>query len=355
MVKTTVVFFSDCFSFPTLFAKATKAMLEDLFQEEANRYKKYTPWVTVGIGIVCLILHIGISSEPTPLQQEAYHKWGAPSALAIRQGAIWGLITSNFLHEALWHMAFTIYMLWILGKRLEYLGKWQNFLLLVLSSSWIVAVAELSYSDVVAVGLGGVLYAVIGFIFVMSRYDVEYSGFLSKRSMIYFTAWILVCMLLTEFNVIRFSYMGLLAGLLWGALLAYFKSRLDTKLAIGIPLVIVLLTLIPVFYAPWSVSWLSAKALNLHTEQKLPQAAATYRDILRKNPGNHLAKANMRLIDISNLSKAAFGFHTNGNYFEAGKLYIRILEMDPKNAWAKEGLDQIRLAAKQTGSGNDQY
>src|SRR5260370_41263524 len=80
-----------------------------------RRYPVMT-WVSCAI---CIVIFLGLLKQRDRYSWEALETWGCYPATKIRAGALWGFITSAFVHLELWHVAFNVYWLYVLGSRLE--------------------------------------------------------------------------------------------------------------------------------------------------------------------------------------------------------------------------------------------
>ena len=306
-------------------------------------YKKYIPWFTLSCCLASVVLFVGINFEPDLNSWDTYKKWGAPSSNDIWNGEWWGLVTSNFLHVAIWHIIFNLSWFWLLGKKIEFESTKLFYGLFIFSSAVISSIAQLAFSGETGIGLSGVVYALFGYIFIKAKSTNEYKGFIDKRTINWFLGWLIICIILTYTKVWEVGNAAHIAGLLWGLL--YGKiSNSNKAIRIGLPILLLSISSITVFWQPWSTAWLGNKAYNLHKSQKLDEAEKVYKIILEREKDSEFARANLRLIQIGRLSQLAFDAHQKYNYEEALKLYKEILKIDPENEWAKENV--LRLPIK---------
>jgi membrane associated rhomboid family serine protease len=68
-------------------------------------------------------------------------------AIAIWDGAYWGVLRGVFVHLALWHLAFNMYWLWVLGSRLELAIGHIWFLVFFLTAGFVSSSFQLAVSD----------------------------------------------------------------------------------------------------------------------------------------------------------------------------------------------------------------
>jgi GlpG protein len=319
-------------------------MRETLLQLTADAsYRKYLPWVTILCGLACVILFIGINLEPKQDTWEVFHKWGSPSAGDIWNGDYWGLVTSNFLHLEIWHIAFNLYWFWFLGKKIEFETAKAFFFPLLLSAALVSSLSQLAFSGTTGIGLSGIVYAFFGYILSKSKTDEAFRGFINQKTINWFFLWLLLCILLTYTKVWEVGNAAHLGGLLWGLLLGYlakFRKAVQLGLAFGLLLVFSA----TLFYQPWSTTWLQHKAYNLLKEQRLDEGEVVCNAILAKDKDNEFAKANLREIRINRLCKKAYDAHAERRYADALRMYQEVLQLEPENAWAKENLALLPVA-----------
>jgi len=294
----------------------------------------YKPLVISGAIVLAIGIFCGLNTENIPLTWQAYGRWGAPSAAAIWDGAIWGLVSSNFVHLAIWHLIFNLYWFWILGRKVEFeMGRWFT-LGLLLSAAFATGVGELAVADTTGIGLSGVVYALVGFLVVSARYDSRFRGFLAPRIVWLFASWLLVCVLLTVTKVLPVGNAGHFAGLAWGAFVAWLQTKRPLR-RYGLGALVLGALSIPVCWAPWSVGWLSSRAYALHAANQLGQAKQYYHLILQRDSANQFAQANLRDITVFELSKQAQQAYVNGQLVQGRRLCQQILRLEPSNAWAQ--------------------
>ena len=296
----------------------------------------FKPPVVLGIVVVALALFVGINTEPVPLNWGSYARWGGPNVEAVWSGAYWGLVTSNFLHVAVWHIGFNLWWLWLLGRKIEYEEGSGFVLALVLTAAFVAGAAELA-ADKQGIGLSGVVYALFGYIWVRARTDARYQGFLQPQVVRWLLGWLLLCIILTKTNVWQVGNEAHAGGLVWGMAVAWLWPRRAVVRYAALALLLAVAA-VPVAWAPWTVGWLSHRAYALHAAGQLPQAADYYRTILRRDPTGefaHFAQENLRIIEVYELSKRAQQAYEQRNWLQAKALCQQIVRLDSTNTWAK--------------------
>ncbi len=91
-------------------------------------------------------------------------------ALGVSDGAYWQLLTSTFTHVAIWHIAFNMLALWVLGPQLEMmLGRWRFTALYLLSGlAGSVVVYWLAGENSPTVGASGALFGLMAALLVVA-------------------------------------------------------------------------------------------------------------------------------------------------------------------------------------------
>lgn len=309
----------------------------EINQTTDNTFKKYIPIQTVVICLISIILFIGINLESSLDNWEVYKKWGSPSSIDIFNGSYWGLISTNFLHTEIWHIAFNLYWIWFFGKKIEYESTKMFYALLVLSSAFVSSTTHLSFSDNMGIGLSGIGYAFFGFIYLKGKTTEVYKNYLDKKTVNMFMFWLVLCVVLTKEKAWNIGNAAHIGGLLWGLTFAYI-SRFQISRQVTISALILGILTSMIYWTPFSTSYLSHKAYDLHKDQKVDEAILVYKQILNRDDKNEFAKENLKQLEIHKLSEKAFKLHTDQKYHEARQVYNKILLIDKDNEWAKENL-----------------
>ena len=149
----------------------------------------------------------------------------------IKRGQIWRLITPIFIHLSLMHVVFN--MLWFkdLGDMIEHKFGKNELLLLIGVSGLISNLAQYFVSGPQFGGMSGVLYAMLGFVWVYKKIHQDFEYALPARDITIMVGWLLAC--LTGFlgPIANTAHAG---GLFVGMLFAIYRapekwSRLHTK------------------------------------------------------------------------------------------------------------------------------
>lgn len=298
----------------------------------------FTPHITIIVCLLSIVLFFGINLESSINTWDSYRKWGSPSLTDIYNGSYWGLITSNFLHKELWHIIFNIYWIWRFGRKIEQESSKSFYLLLILTACLISSCAQIGFSDNSGIGLSGVGYTFFGYLFIQFRIgSKKYEGVLNQKTINLFFIWLLLCMVLTKFNILQIGNSAHVFGLLWGTIIALTQSN-EIRKKWGIRCLTLGLVVSSFLWNPFAVSWLSHQAYALHIDGKVDTAIPLYEKIISRSPHNEFAKENLKQLYVYNLQiKIYDGGLDRGETME----YLnKILDIDPKNEWALDYLNR---------------
>lgn len=147
---------------------------------------------------------------------------------ALAAGQVWRLLSPAFLHFGWMHLVFNLMWLWYFGRQIEALQGSRTMLMLILVAGIGANLAQYVTGTVLFGGMSGVVYALLGHVWLMSR-RVPYSGFFVPQMLVVFMlGWMVFTM--TDLagsvgfgNVANEAHLGgLLVGLLTGW---YYSSR----------------------------------------------------------------------------------------------------------------------------------
>lgn len=226
---------------------------------------KDTPLTMVLIVICSVIFLSSMYFEDSDL--------GYYSAESIWDGAYWAYITSCFVHYDLIHAVFNVYWLFMLGQVLEQEIGPKKMLFITLLACVVTSGFEFLFSEDTGIGFSGVLYCFLGFMWASRNQHPSFRAFLTKELWTTFLVWLVLCWVLTLTDVWSVGNAAHISGLLLGVLLA--KLFYDKKFRVGwiaIQIIIILISVLPIFYYPTSISWLSVKAYNSYESEDCQRA-----------------------------------------------------------------------------------
>jgi len=220
---------------------AEKARLRDEKEQAPKRARVvdartffYSPPVPVGILSIVLILVCVVVAILTDLgKNEQFSQllsisqywepgghipWGR-SLPEIRHGEIWRLFTPMFLHFGPLHLLFN--MLWLrdLGSMIEARkGSWM-LLLLVFAMAAVSNVGQYLYSGPAFGGMSGVVYGLLGYIWMQGRFNPASGLSLQPQTVTMMIIWFFLCLTGMVGHVANVAHgVGFVSGIAWGFL-----------------------------------------------------------------------------------------------------------------------------------------
>jgi GlpG protein len=251
------------------------------------------PWVTWLSVLLCVAVFLGLAMESDRDSWATMSKWGYRPAGEIWAGQYLALVSCAFVHFELWHLAFNLYWLWLLGKQMELAigSAWYSLFFLV--AAVISSTAELAVSDSTGIGASGVVYAIFGFMWIGRRRFPAFKTVLSLQTIKLFVIWLVGCVVATILNIWNVGNAAHFAGLVFGAsaascLVVGYRPRFMFVGLTGL----VALCLLPLFWCPWSGTWLGLRAYDAHKAGNYRLAIDYYDQVIRKDPKSAWAYAN---------------------------------------------------------------
>ena len=116
----------------------------------------FHPWFSYLSIIACIGVFVGLASKNDYESWETLAEFGYLPADSIWNGGYWALVSSTFVHFALWHVAFNVYWLWVLGSRFEQAIGSLPFLAFFVVSAIVSSSFQLAVSDSTGIGASGV-------------------------------------------------------------------------------------------------------------------------------------------------------------------------------------------------------
>ncbi|MGM0826167.1 MAG: rhomboid family intramembrane serine protease [Pseudomonadota bacterium] len=146
----------------------------------------------------------------------------------LASGQVWRLLSPAFLHFGWMHLIFNLMWVWYFGRQVEALQGGRTLLLLVLLAGVLANLAQYATGTVLFGGMSGVVYALLGHVWLMSR-RVPGSGFFVPQMLVVFMlGWMVFTMtdmagLVGFGNVANEAHLGgLVVGLVTGW---YYSAR----------------------------------------------------------------------------------------------------------------------------------
>ncbi|MDQ7823598.1 MAG: rhomboid family intramembrane serine protease [Candidatus Eremiobacteraeota bacterium] len=286
-------------------------------------------------------------------QVPSYHalvaKALAPSSHAIWSGAYWGLLTSAFVHFALWHILFNMWWLKDFGALLEPTMGRMKYLIFIIFSAIVSSGAQLAFSGETGIGFSGVIYAMFGYILATRHQIPLYRRLVDKQTTMWLLGWLMLCVILTATNIWNVANAAHIAGLIFGCCTgSAFTVKAHKALCRAVLLLLLMVTVASVTYMPWSALWLyqsgnyapAIKALSARIERDPENGSLSfmrgfsyysledYRHALRdfdkaieRDPGNP-----------DSYKHRGLSYYFLGEYRQAIRDFNRAIELDPGTA-----------------------
>jgi GlpG protein len=142
-----------------------------------------------------------------------------PSLPEVRHGQVWRLVTPIFIHFSLLHIFFN--MLWLrdLGSMIEARQSWKLLAVLVLVIAAGSNLAQFFFAGPVFGGMSGVVYGLLGYIWMRGRFDPGSGLYLHPSTVTMMIIWFFACFTPILPHVANGAHAaGLVMGIAWGYL-----------------------------------------------------------------------------------------------------------------------------------------
>ena len=270
----------------------------------------------------------------------------APDLNSIRNGQYWGIFTSSFLAPNFLFLIFGVGGVWGFGKPIEARVGTVLFVFLIASTVIFCQLFEILLFDRNGYDLGGIVYGLFGCVWFKSIHGPN-RWWLSEKTKYLMLLWIILCTLVNYTKVLEIAVGVLFGGLVWGLFIGFITTSNNKTLRFSVPIFILGIFFIPIFWAPWQVSWLSNEAYKYHQQyfrtddpQALEKAKQSYEVLLKVDQQNDFAQKGLKIIELDKEGKKYF---EQGDLKNAKKSTLKALEIDPKVEGARERLRIIEL------------
>jgi len=172
--------------------------------------------VFIGISVaVTLLAHVPeLAPVISKLYFSAYFGKAFPE---IRAGQIWRLVTPIFLHGGLLHLLFNMLWLHQLGGQIEAQESSRSVAIMVLVFASVCNTAQYLVSGPLFVGMSGVVYGLLGYIWMMTRFQVGTRYMLAQQTVMIMLVWLGLCLVGIIPHVANTEHVvGVLLGVAWG-------------------------------------------------------------------------------------------------------------------------------------------
>lgn len=135
----------------------------------------------------------------------------------VMNGQVWRLITPIFIHFGFIHLLFNMMWLKDLGTMIErHQSSWiLGFLVVVIAA--LSNLAQYFFSGPMFGGMSGVVYGLLGYIWIRGKFDPGSGLYLHRTIVIWMMIWFVVCLTGVIGNVANAAHAaGLVTGIVWG-------------------------------------------------------------------------------------------------------------------------------------------
>ena len=307
-----------------------------------NKSSFKTPWLVcyITVTIITQFFLINYKDHFQSIDPETFTLFGAPDTVDIYNGKYWGVFTNNFIHIYWNQLIINLIGIWLFGAFIERRTSSFRLLFLIIISSIIPSLWQLTLTAEPGIGLSGVNYALFGFILSKSRNDKKFKLKGRYFFLIFMISILIYCNYINYFVEDIYRTEAMTIGLLTGVIIGKIEYK-NLKLSFFILFGVCLISISTLFYSPWSSEWLLYKGIKFHESKNFVRAKIYYRKALKIDRNNQQAIENMNLLKIDELKLKAYKAHVQQKYNIAKKYYLKVLEIDPNDNWAKENLHEL--------------
>jgi GlpG protein len=168
---------------------------------------------------VCTALHLVTGQTPTgairlALYYSQYVGIGIPE---IMSGQVWRLVTPILLHGDFFHLLFNMIWLYQLGNQIEKIKGTLYFSVMVVVLAVLCNTAQFLSSGPAFLGMSGVVYGLLGYIWMHTRYEAGTRFELSEQTVLFMIIWMAICLLNIIPSVANAQHVvGFIVGTIWG-------------------------------------------------------------------------------------------------------------------------------------------
>lgn len=149
-----------------------------------------------------------------------------PASLEGLVSQPWRLFTPMLLHLGLMHLAFNLLWWAELGGIIERFQSGKQLLFVTLVTAGVSALAQFISSGPAFAGLSGVVYGLLGYLWLYGKVNPEAGYGLRREIVIFMVGWLVFCYVaLTSYVANEAHLFGLLSGCALGAATGYYRRQ----------------------------------------------------------------------------------------------------------------------------------
>jgi GlpG protein len=173
-------------------------------------------WFLIGVAVVVTLL-ANVPAFAPVIAKLYFSQYLGQSFPEIRAGQVWRLVTPIFLHGGLWHLVFNMVWLYQLGGQIEAQESSRSFAVMVLVLAISCHTAQYLVAGPLFVGMSGVVYGLLGYIWMMTRFQMATGYLLAQQTVMFMLVWLGLCLVGIIPNVANTEHVvGLLIGVVGG-------------------------------------------------------------------------------------------------------------------------------------------
>jgi GlpG protein len=145
----------------------------------------------------------------------------------VMNGQVWRLFTPIFIHFGPLHLIFNMMWFYQLGSMIEARQSSLFLFVFIAVSALLSNLAQyFVVGSVVSGGMSGVLYAMVGYIWIRGKYDRGSGLYLDPQSVTIMLIWLVVCFTGIVGPIGNMAHLGgLIVGMAWGGIAAFFRVK----------------------------------------------------------------------------------------------------------------------------------
>jgi GlpG protein len=210
--------------------KEDEAAKEKTF-DRTTLFKSTTPYGVGPLTVLLIALTVGVSgltftnpdTELTELLRISNYRSGLREVMT---GEVWRLFTPALLHGGPVHLFFNMWCLFFLGSMIEGRQSSRFLLALVLLTGILSNLTQWYFEGPNFVGMSGVIYGLLGYIWLRGKFDPSSGLFLQPQTLIIMIVWFFACWFGAIPNVANYAHTGgLVTGMAWGLLASLWARR----------------------------------------------------------------------------------------------------------------------------------
>jgi GlpG protein len=200
--------------------------------DRTTLFKNTTPYSIGPLTVLLTVASVGLSglllTNPESGIYEALRISNVKGALPeVMRGEVWRLFTPALLHGGWLHLIMNMWWLLDLGSMIEGRENSRKLLGLVLGTGVLANVAQWYFVGPNFLGMSGVVYGLLGYIWIRGKFDPSSGLFLHRQTVLVMMIWFFACWFqVIPIAIANYAHTGgLVAGMLWGFASSFWSKR----------------------------------------------------------------------------------------------------------------------------------